>query len=113
MALTFYRTYYLGKYVRLFTKVYPSVVMIPNLIEATNQYWRQLDELEAAYQRGEVSLEEVDAKVAMLMAELGQERRAAVRFLLTNISRVWQEQRQLVIGLGLVGILTYAWVAVI
>lgn len=85
--------------------------MVPNLIEATNQYWRQLDELEAAYQRGEVSLEEVDAKVAVLMTELGQERRAAVRFLLTNVSRVWREQ-QLVIGLGLVSILTYAWIAV-
>ncbi|MBD1909224.1 MULTISPECIES: hypothetical protein [unclassified Leptolyngbya] len=86
--------------------------MIPNLLEATNDYWRKLDELEAAYQRGDVSLEEVDAKVATLMAELGQERRAAVRFLLDNVTRVWREQRELVVGLGLIGALTYAWVVI-
>jgi archaellum component FlaC len=86
--------------------------MIPNLLEATNEYWRKLNELETAYQRGEVSLEEVDARVVILMAELGQERRAAVRFLMDNVSRVWHEQRELVVGLGLVGVLTYVWVVV-
>lgn len=86
--------------------------MIPNLLEATNEYWRKLNELEAAYQRGEVSLEEVDARVAVLMAELGQERRASVRFLLDNLSRVWQEQRELVVGLGLIGVLTYGWIVI-
>jgi hypothetical protein len=86
--------------------------MIPNLLEATNEYWRKLNELEAAYQRGEVSLEEVDARVAILMAELGQERRATMRFLLDNVSRIWQEQRELVLGLGLLGVLTYSWIVV-
>ncbi len=32
--------------------------MFPNLIEATKEYWRKLDELEAAYQQGEIPLEE-------------------------------------------------------
>jgi hypothetical protein len=86
--------------------------MIPNLLEATNEYWRKLNELEAAYQRGEVSLEEVDTRVATLMAELGQERRATLRFLMDNVSRTWNEQRELVVGLGLVGVLTYAWVVI-
>lgn len=83
--------------------------MIPNLIEATNEYWRKLNELEAAYQRGEVSLEEVDATVAVLMAELGEERRATIRFLMDNVSRIWHGQREIIISLGLVGVLTYAW----
>ncbi|HEY9696106.1 MAG TPA: hypothetical protein V6D10_02510 [Trichocoleus sp.] len=86
--------------------------MIPNLLEATNEYWRKLNELEAAYQRGEVSLEEVDTRVATLMAELGQERRATLRFLMGNVSRIWNEQRELVVGLGLVGVLTYAWAVI-
>lgn len=84
--------------------------MIPNLMEATNEYWRKLNELEAAYQRGEVSLEEVDATVKILMAELGEERRATIRFLMGNVGRIWQEQREIVISLGLVSVLTYAWV---
>jgi hypothetical protein len=83
--------------------------MIPNLVQATQEYWRKLNELEAAYQRGDVSLDEVDATVAALMKELGQERRATIRFLLDNVSRLWQEQQQLVVGLGLVGVATYAW----
>lgn len=86
--------------------------MTPNLLEATNEYWRKLNELEAAYQRGEVSLEEVDARVAILMAELGQERRATMRFLLDNVSRIWQEQREFVLGLGLIGVLTYSWIVI-
>lgn len=86
--------------------------MIPNLLEATTDYWRKLNELEAAYQRGEVSLEEVDARVAALMAELGQERRATLRFLVDNVTRVWSEQREWVVGLGLIGVLTYAWITV-
>ncbi|MBD2463344.1 hypothetical protein H6G89_20130 [Oscillatoria sp. FACHB-1407] len=86
--------------------------MIPNLLEATNEYWRKLNELESAYQRGEVSLEEVDVRVATLMAELGQERRATIQFLLGNVNRIWNEQRELVIGLGLIGVLTYTWMVI-
>ncbi|MBW4523575.1 MAG: hypothetical protein KME18_00045 [Phormidium tanganyikae FI6-MK23] len=83
---------------------------MPNLIEATNEYWRKLNELQVAYQRGEVPLEEVDVRVESLMAELGQERRATVRFLLGSVSRIWQEQQELVVGLGVIGVLTYAWI---
>ena len=86
--------------------------MIPNLLAATNEYWRKLNELDAAYQRGEVSLEEVNATVEELMVELGQERRASVRFLVDNVRRIWNEQQELVVGLGIVGALTYAWIAV-
>lgn len=75
-----------------------STAMIPNLLEATNEYWRKLNELEAAYQRGDVSLEEVDARVATLMAELGQERRATIRFLMDNLNRLWNEQREIVVS---------------
>ena len=35
--------------------------MFPNLFTATQEYWRKLDALEASYQRGEISIEEVDA----------------------------------------------------
>jgi archaellum component FlaC len=86
--------------------------MIPNLLKATNDYWRKLNELEAAYQQGEVTLEEVDARVATLMAELGQERRASIRFLVDNVSRTWHEQREVIVGLGLVGVLAYTWMVV-
>lgn len=86
--------------------------MIPNLLEATNEYWYKLNELEAAYQKGEVSLEEVDDRVKELMAELGRERRAALRFLFNNIGQFWNEQREVVVGLGLIGMLTCAWMAV-
>ena len=86
--------------------------MFPNLWEATHQYWHQLDELEAAYQRGEVSLEEVDNRVAELMSELGDQRRAAIQFLLQNVRRVWTEQTELVLGVGLLGAVTYAWLII-
>lgn len=46
------------------------------------------------------------------MANLGQERRAAVNFLIDNVSRILSEQRELVVGLGLVGVLTYAWIVI-
>jgi hypothetical protein len=84
--------------------------MIPNLLEATNTYWRSLNELEAAYQRGDLSLEEVDAEVKALMRELGRERRASLRLMWASLNRFWQEQRELVFGLGLTGVLTYVWV---
>ena len=60
--------------------------MFPNLIQATKEYWHKLDELEAAYQQGEISLEEVDSKVAELIAELAEERRATF----TYFQHSWQ-----------------------
>ncbi|MGK7872464.1 MAG: hypothetical protein AB4426_03890 [Xenococcaceae cyanobacterium] len=86
--------------------------MFPNLLEATKEYWRKLDELEAAYKQGEIPLEEVDARVAELMAELAQERRAAF----TYFWRGWQHwltaQRETLIGLAILALVTYAWVLV-
>ena len=86
--------------------------MFPNLLQATKDYWRKLDELEAAYKRGDVSLEEVDAKVAVLIADLKQERREALTFIFNGLTSLWHEQREIVIGLGLIGMLTYTWIVV-
>lgn len=84
--------------------------MFPNLLTATQEYWKKLDELEEAYQQGEVSLAEVDQRVSELMAELGEERRAAFSFLSGNLSRLLRQQ-EVVAGVFL-AILTYAWVVV-
>lgn len=89
-----------------------SLIMLPNLLEATNEYWRKLDELEAAYQKGEVSIEEVDAKVKSLMAELGQERRAALSYVLNGFYRLWSDRRETIVGLAIIGIITYTWAVV-
>lgn len=86
---------------------------MPDLIQATRSYWRKLDELEAAYQRGEVSLDEVDARVEMLMAELGEARRETWQFFLAGLDRIWQEQREVIMGLALIGLITYSWVATV
>ncbi|HEY9858406.1 MAG TPA: hypothetical protein V6D16_02790 [Candidatus Obscuribacterales bacterium] len=83
--------------------------MMPNLLAATQDYWSKLNELEAAYQRGEVSLPEVDARVAELMQELGQERRATIDFMLNNARHLWNQQRETIVGVSLLGVLTYAW----
>ncbi|MBD2094860.1 hypothetical protein H6F90_06795 [Trichocoleus sp. FACHB-591] len=83
--------------------------MMPNLLAATQEYWRKLNELQAAYQRGEVSLPEVDARVAELMSELGQERRAALDFTLANMRHLWYQQREMIMGVSLLSVLTYAW----
>ncbi len=86
--------------------------MIPNLLEATNDYWRKLNDLEAAYHRGEVSLEEVDHQVKELMAELGQERRRTFSYLFESFRRTWDEQREVVAGMVLVGAVTIGWLAI-
>ncbi|MBW4539362.1 MAG: hypothetical protein KME43_09460 [Myxacorys chilensis ATA2-1-KO14] len=86
--------------------------MFPNLLQATNEYWRKLNELEAAYKRGDVSLEEVDATVKVLMADLKQERREALAFVFNGLGSLWYQQREVVIGLGLIGMLTYTWIVV-
>ncbi len=84
--------------------------MMPNLLEATNNYWRELNALEAAYQRHELSIQEVDARVAALMAELGRERRAALAVFFHGLRQLWQEQREPILGVSILGVLTYAWV---
>ncbi len=86
--------------------------MLPNLLEATQEYWRKLDELETAYQRGKISIEEVDAEVASVMAELNQKRRAALTYFLQGCQHWLAAQRETLIGLAVLGIITYAWVLV-
>jgi len=84
--------------------------MFPNLFEATKTYWRKLDELEAAYQQGKVSTEVVNATVAELMAELAQERRAA----LSGFWQTWQHwlvgRKDTILGFAIVAIAIYGWV---
>lgn len=84
--------------------------MFPNLLEATKEYWRKLDELEAAYQQGEIPLEEVDARVAELMAELAIERRAALTYFWHRWQHRLMAQRETLIGLAILAFVTYAWV---
>ncbi len=83
--------------------------MFPNLLEATKEYWRKLDELEAAYQQGEISLEEVDARVAELMTELAIERRAAFTYFWHGTQQMLSAQRETLIGLAILALVTYAW----
>jgi len=80
-----------------------------NLIESTKDYWRKLDELEAAYKRGDVSVEEVDVRVAQLMDELGHERRVTLSSIRQSVLRLWQEQRETLLGFAFLAVLTYAW----
>ena len=83
--------------------------MFPNLLDATTTYWRKLDQLEAQYHRGEISLDEVDQRVAELMAELGEARRLSILFVWQSIQRMWSEQRDTVVALGLIALLAYGW----
>ena len=62
--------------------------MFPNLFQATQEYWRKLDALEAKYQRNEISIQEVDAQVEKLMAELGAERRRSLK-VATDMLQNW------------------------
>lgn len=86
--------------------------MVPNLLESTKEYWQKLDRLEAQYKRGEVSIEEVDAKVAQYMTELGEERRFFFRFVRDRMSYLWQEQPEFLVGTGLIFVLTWMWAAI-
>lgn len=88
------------------------LIVMPDLLNATRDYWRKLDELEAAYQRGDVSLKEVDATVQTLMQELGRSRRLALRAFARQIGLFWQNQRDTIVATVLIGCLTYAWVVV-
>ncbi|MEM6611351.1 MAG: hypothetical protein AAF652_03680 [Cyanobacteria bacterium P01_C01_bin.72] len=83
--------------------------MFPNLLQATKEYWRQLDELEIAYQQGEIHLEEVDARVADLIAELAAERRAAFSYFWHGCPYWVKTQKETVISLVILALITYAW----
>ena len=83
--------------------------MFPNLFQATQEYWRKLDELEKSYQQGKIPLKEVDARVAELMAELAQERRAAFAFLWHSCQHLVTTQSETLMGLAIVILLVYVW----
>ncbi len=86
--------------------------MVPDLMEATRDYWRKLDELEAAYQRGDMSIAEVNARVKDLMTDLSQSRRESFAYLLSGIRRLWNEQQDAIVGVAGLSVLTYGWLLV-
>ncbi len=83
--------------------------MLPDLFEATKIYWRKLDNLEARYQRGEVSLEEVDAQVAKLMADLAEERRAIFVQIWRFLQNQLREQGDVILGFTSLILAVYLW----
>ncbi len=86
--------------------------MIPNLVEATQEYWRKLDELEAAYQKGEISIEEVDRQVASLMKELGRKRQSFITYFLQSWQHCFSQRKETIVGLAMLGIICYCWLLV-
>ena len=86
--------------------------MFPNLLEDTKEYWCKLNELEAAYQRGEVSIEEVDGQVKTLMTELGKSRQAALNYVLNSFYHLLNEQKETIIGIAILGVISYTWAVV-
>ena len=86
--------------------------MIPNLVEATQEYWQKLDELEAAYQKGEISIEEVDRQVASLMDELARQRQSFITYFLQSWKHWFSQQKETVVGLAMLGIICYFWLRV-
>lgn len=87
-------------------------MMTPNLIEATREYWKKLDELEAAYRRDEISPQDVDRRVKVLMQELGQARRESLRTLWTAFKQRLSQSWETVAGVACIAVLTYAWFAI-
>ncbi|MEL4897589.1 hypothetical protein [Crocosphaera sp. Alani8] len=87
--------------------------MFPNLFEATHQYWRQLDEIESRYQQGDLSIEEVDKEVEMLMKQLGQKRRESLRFFRDIISNWISTHTEFLIGFLFVLMVAYSWMLTI
>lgn len=83
--------------------------MLFDLIGATRNYWRKLDAVEAAYRRNELSLEEVDARVAALMIQLGQARRRALRDFGATLQVFVQQQQEAIAGVAAIGVLAYVW----
>lgn len=83
--------------------------MFPNLLQATKEYWCQLDELELAYQKGEIPLKEVDTQVEELMAELALKRRAAFTYFWQSLQNFVVTQKETMIVLAILALLTYSW----
>ena len=83
--------------------------MFTDLTRATRQYWKKLDEVEAAYKRRELTLEEVDAEVQRLMTELGDARRRALREFWASLQYFIRQQRDAIAAVAALGLLAYLW----
>lgn len=86
--------------------------MFPNLFQATQEYWRKLDELESAYQQDQISLEEVDRRVSELMAELAQERRSTFNYMRERAQNWLAEQKTNLMGAGVLAFAIYGWIVI-
>lgn len=86
--------------------------MFPDLLSATRDYWRKLDAVEAAYKRGELSIEEVDAKVQALMTELGAARQRSLRAFWASLQYFVRQQRETLAGVAAIAVLAYVWLTV-
>jgi hypothetical protein len=82
-----------------------------DLLGATRDYWKKLDQVEAAYQRGELSVTEVDAQIHQLMNELGVKRRQVFKDLWASLQATVLQQREAIAGTAAIGLLAYLWLA--
>lgn len=80
-----------------------------DLISATRDYWHKLDQVEAAYQRGDLSVKEVDAEVHQLMAELGDARRQALRDTWASLQAFGRQQQETIAGAAAIAVLAAFW----
>lgn len=87
--------------------------MIPDLIDATADYWKKLDELEAAYQRDEVSLPEVDARVKQFTDELGRSRQEALSAFWASLQHTVTQQRDTIAGVIGIAALSFVWLGLL
>ncbi|MEB3227122.1 MAG: hypothetical protein VKJ27_01950 [Synechocystis sp.] len=83
--------------------------MFPDLFTATQTYWRKLDQIEADYQQGKLSIQEVDQQVKTLMNELGAQRRAAFSSVWQGSRRWINQNQEWLLGLVSVVIAIYLW----
>jgi hypothetical protein len=83
--------------------------MFTDLTEATRDYWQKLDEVEAAYKRDEMTLQEVDAEVQQLMTELGNARRRALKDFWASFQVFVSQQREAIAGTAAIAALSYLW----
>jgi hypothetical protein len=83
--------------------------MFTDLTEATRDYWKKLDAVEAAYKRDEMTLQEVDAEVQRLMTELGDARRRALKDVWASLQYFVSQQREAIAGTAAIAALAYMW----
>jgi hypothetical protein len=83
--------------------------MFTDLLSATQDYWQKLDEVEAAYKRDEMTIEEVDAEVKRLMTQLGNTRRRALRDFGASVRYFLQQQQEVLAGTAVIGLLACLW----